>query len=248
MMHLENGTTVPGHHIYGEAVYEWQALVLFRQYVASACMNNYHLRVNDPQSKLRLCHRRIRCLRPERFSSTRSSREIAIESSIEDSLPTTQRRAHSTTSKEMGQAQFKLIFQGYCVVTSVPRGRCIHGNKQSVAFSSAHCNMSVGPSPLTALGNFIPSPWISILLIVAAKDPMSPTPNDRTHLTSASSTSQQHTPLCERTTVVMSPKAWLERETSLLKVQDLARLLSTCVTLKPLYASARGTLSFPSCI
>jgi hypothetical protein len=65
MMHLENDTTVPGRHIYGEAIYEWQALVLFRQYVASAYMNNYHHRANDPRSRLRLCHRRIRCLRPE---------------------------------------------------------------------------------------------------------------------------------------------------------------------------------------
>jgi hypothetical protein len=53
MMHLENETAVPGRHIYGEVIYEWQALVLFRQYVASAYMNNYHHRANDPQSKLR---------------------------------------------------------------------------------------------------------------------------------------------------------------------------------------------------
>jgi hypothetical protein len=47
MMHLENETTVPGRSIYGEAIYEWQALTLFRQYVASAYMANYHHRAND---------------------------------------------------------------------------------------------------------------------------------------------------------------------------------------------------------
>jgi hypothetical protein len=59
------------------------------------------------------------------------------------------------------QARFKLIFQGYCVVTSLPRESYTLGSIPSVTPLSARCNMPVGPSPLIALGNFIPSPWTS---------------------------------------------------------------------------------------
>jgi hypothetical protein len=47
IMHIEAETTVPGRNIYATDIYDWQALVLFRQYVASAYMSNYHHRAND---------------------------------------------------------------------------------------------------------------------------------------------------------------------------------------------------------
>lgn len=47
MVHKEDEHTIPGRAVYASDIYLWQAITLFRQYIGSAFMSNYHHRAAD---------------------------------------------------------------------------------------------------------------------------------------------------------------------------------------------------------